>query len=69
MANTIFHSRQICRNTWVIQGDGCTSYLVVGDERGVMIDTGFAAEKVQHLESDANGAFEIRRVRRVNMKR
>jgi glyoxylase-like metal-dependent hydrolase (beta-lactamase superfamily II) len=47
MANTIFHSRQICRNTWVIQGDGCTSYLVVGDERGVVIDTGFAAENIQ----------------------
>jgi glyoxylase-like metal-dependent hydrolase (beta-lactamase superfamily II) len=47
MANTIFHSRQICRNTWVIQGDGCTSYLVVGDERGVVIDTGFATENIQ----------------------
>jgi glyoxylase-like metal-dependent hydrolase (beta-lactamase superfamily II) len=47
MANTIFHSRPICRNTWVIQGDGCTSYLVVGDERGVVIDTGFATEDIQ----------------------
>jgi len=47
MANTIFHSRPICSNTWVIQGDGCTSYLVVGDDRGVVIDTGFATENIQ----------------------
>jgi glyoxylase-like metal-dependent hydrolase (beta-lactamase superfamily II) len=47
MANTIFHSRQICRNTWVIQGDGCTSYLVVGDKCGVVIDTGFATDNIQ----------------------
>ena len=47
MANTIFRSRPISRDTWVIQGDGCTSYLVVGDERGVVIDTGFATENIQ----------------------
>jgi glyoxylase-like metal-dependent hydrolase (beta-lactamase superfamily II) len=47
MANTVFHSRPICRDTWVIQGDGCTSYLVVGDECGVVIDTGFATENIQ----------------------
>jgi len=47
MANTIFHSRPICRNTWLIQGDGCNSYLVVGDECGVLIDTGFATENIR----------------------
>jgi hydroxyacylglutathione hydrolase len=47
MASTIFHSRPICTNTWLIQGDGSSSYLVVGDERGVIIDTGFATENIQ----------------------
>lgn len=47
MPNTIFHSRLICANTWLIQGDGCNSYLVVGDKRGVLIDTGFATENIQ----------------------
>lgn len=47
MANLIFNSKLICTNTWLIQGDGCTSYLVVGDERGVLIDTGFAIENIQ----------------------
>ena len=47
MADTVFHSRPICRATWLIQGDGCTSYLVVGDERGLVIDTGFATENIQ----------------------
>ena len=47
MSSTIFRSRPIWANTWVIQGDGCTSYLVVGDECGVVIDTGFATENIQ----------------------
>lgn len=47
MSNTIFQSRPICTNTWLIQGDGSSSYLVVGDERGVVIDTGFATENIQ----------------------
>ena len=47
MAETIFRSRPICTNTWLIQGDGCNSYLVVGDKCGVVIDTGFATENIQ----------------------
>src|SRR5512137_2425563 len=47
MSDTIFHSRPICNNTWFIQGDGCNSYLVVGDKCGVLIDTGFARENIQ----------------------
>lgn len=47
MSNTIFRSRPLCTNTWLIQGDGCTSYLVVGDKYGVVIDTGFATENIQ----------------------
>lgn len=47
MTDTVFRSRPICTNTWLIQGDGCTSYLLVGDERGVVIDTGFATENIQ----------------------
>jgi hydroxyacylglutathione hydrolase len=47
MTNSIFRSKLICTNTWLIQGDGANSYLVVGDERGVVIDTGFATENIQ----------------------
>lgn len=47
MAATIFNSKPLCSDTWLIQGDGCTSYLVVGDECGVVIDTGFATENIQ----------------------
>jgi len=47
MSDTIFRSRPIAANTWLIQGDGCNSYLVVGDRRGVVIDTGFATENIQ----------------------
>jgi glyoxylase-like metal-dependent hydrolase (beta-lactamase superfamily II) len=47
MSHTIFHSTPICTNTWLIQGDGSDSYLVVGDKRGVVIDTGFATANIQ----------------------
>jgi len=47
MTDMIFHSRPICTNTWLIQGDGSNSYLVVGDQCGVVIDTGFATENIQ----------------------
>lgn len=47
LADTIFHSRLLCTNTWLVQGAGCTSYLVAGDKAGVMIDTGFATENIQ----------------------
>ncbi len=47
MTDTIFHSELLCPNTWLIQGDGANSYLVVGDERGILIDTGFATENIQ----------------------
>lgn len=47
MTNTIFISRPLCPNTWLIKGDGCTSYLVVGEKQGAVIDTGFATENIQ----------------------
>jgi hydroxyacylglutathione hydrolase len=47
LATTVFHSRPLSGNTWLIQGDGCNSYLVVGDQRGVLIDTGFATENIR----------------------
>ena len=47
MPDPIFHSKPICAKTWLIQGDGCTSYLVVGDKYGVVIDTGFSTENIQ----------------------
>jgi len=47
MSGTVFHSRPIATNTWLIQGEGSNSYLVVGDRRGVVIDTGFATENMR----------------------
>ncbi len=47
MTETIFLSKPICTNTWLIQGDGCNSYLVVGDNCGVIINSGFATENIQ----------------------
>jgi len=49
MPETIFRAKVLCRNTWLIHGDGCTSYLVVGDNVGVVIDTGFATENIQEF--------------------
>jgi glyoxylase-like metal-dependent hydrolase (beta-lactamase superfamily II) len=46
-SGTAFVALPLCQNTWLIRLDGCTGYLVVGDERGVMIDTGFGTEDVR----------------------
>jgi glyoxylase-like metal-dependent hydrolase (beta-lactamase superfamily II) len=43
----IWKAKPLCADTWLLEGDGCTSYLVVGDERGALIDTGYAAENIQ----------------------
>ncbi len=47
MTDSIFRSKQICANTWHITGDGSSSYLLVGDQCGLVIDTGFALENIQ----------------------
>ena len=47
MSDSVFHSRPIAPNTWLIQGDGSNSYLVAGDQCGAVIDTGFAIENIQ----------------------
>lgn len=47
MAKSIFKSTKISRDTWLIQGDGSNSYLVVGQKIGVLIDTGFAIQNIQ----------------------
>jgi glyoxylase-like metal-dependent hydrolase (beta-lactamase superfamily II) len=45
--DSIWRAVSLDTDTWLVQGDGCTSYLVVGDERGVLIDTGYATENIQ----------------------
>lgn len=47
MADSVFHSKLIWNDTWLIKGDGCTSYLIVGEKQGLVIDTGFATENIQ----------------------
>jgi glyoxylase-like metal-dependent hydrolase (beta-lactamase superfamily II) len=49
--HSVYTSQQIAPNTWMILGDGCTTYLVVGDEKGIMIDTGFAEGNIREYAS------------------
>jgi hydroxyacylglutathione hydrolase len=39
---TAFSRSQIAERTWSIEGVGCYAYLLVGDERAMMIDTGMS---------------------------
>jgi hydroxyacylglutathione hydrolase len=55
MPDSIFNSKKLCADTWLIQGDGCSSYLVVGDTYGVMIDTGFSTENIQKYARSLTG--------------
>lgn len=40
-------AQQLCEDTWLIAFEGCTGYLVVGEERGALIDTGFGTEDIR----------------------
>ena len=47
VSSSAFRAEVLCEDTWLIAVEGCTGYLVVGDERGVVVDTGFGTENVQ----------------------
>ncbi len=47
MEGNVFTSRMLTKNTWIIFGEGCTSYLLVGQKAGLMIDSGFSTENIQ----------------------
>lgn len=44
---TVWRVKALCPDTWLVQGEGCTCYLAAGDERGVLIDTGYATGNIQ----------------------
>ena len=46
-----FVSQLVKNNTWMITGRGCTAYLCVGDNFGVMIDTGEYYEDIHEYVS------------------
>lgn len=47
MPHTVFTSRQIFRDTWIIQGPGCDCYLLEGDREAIMIDAGEATSSIR----------------------
>ena len=47
MEGNVFTSRKLTKNTWIILGEGCTSYLLAGQNAGLMIDSGFATVNIQ----------------------
>ena len=47
MEGDLFTSRMLTNNTWIIFGEGCTSYLLAGQKAGLMIDSGFSTENIQ----------------------
>ena len=40
-------AKPLCAGTWLLEGDGCTSYLVVGDEWGLLVDTGYSTKNIR----------------------
>jgi glyoxylase-like metal-dependent hydrolase (beta-lactamase superfamily II) len=49
VTRSVFSSRKLKDNTWLITGEGCTSYLLVGDTCGLVIDTGFSTQNIQQF--------------------
>lgn len=44
---TYFRSNLIRPETWLIEAEGCTVFLLVGDEQGLVIDTGYSAKNIR----------------------
>jgi glyoxylase-like metal-dependent hydrolase (beta-lactamase superfamily II) len=44
-----FIERKISKDTWVIEGWGCYSYLVIGDEKAMMVDTGMSKASIREF--------------------
>ena len=42
-----FSARFIGRDTWLIQGEGCDAYLLLGDDEAIMIDAGCSTENIR----------------------
>lgn len=40
-----FKATCILEDTWLIQGEGCDSYLLIGEKEAVMVDSGCDANK------------------------
>ncbi|MGM9608080.1 MAG: MBL fold metallo-hydrolase [Oscillospiraceae bacterium] len=46
MENSAFTSELLKPDTWLISGEGASAYLLVGSERGIMIDSGESTEDI-----------------------
>ncbi len=44
---TYFRSKPIRPKTWLIEAEGCTAYLLVGEDYGLVIDTGYSGKNVR----------------------
>jgi hydroxyacylglutathione hydrolase len=49
MENIPFVARKFNKNTWVIEGVGCYSYLVLGSGRAMMVDTGMSKTNLREF--------------------
>lgn len=49
MENDIFRAKKISKSTWLIRGEGCTSYLLEGEDEAVAIDTGYAEANIREF--------------------
>ena len=47
MMNRVFTKRLIQENTWLIEGVGCYSYLLIGKESAVLIDSGMSKRNLK----------------------
>lgn len=50
-----FKSRLICPDTWLIESDGCTSYLLMGSDEGLVIDPGYGVYDTRAYAESVTG--------------
>lgn len=53
-----FQMKPLCKDTWWIDGDGCTSYVLKGQDAALMVDTGYGEFDVRAF-AEAELGFSI----------
>ena len=55
MSKFEFKIKKLCKDTWLIEGDGCTSYVVAGEKEVIMIDNGYGVYDIRSFAEEIIG--------------
>jgi glyoxylase-like metal-dependent hydrolase (beta-lactamase superfamily II) len=55
MGDFEFSAKELRKGTWIINSDGCSCYVLIGDETALMIDTGYGVYDIRAYAEKITG--------------